>query len=129
MRLRCESKHIAPYRVLQDGGGISFCFFCEASGAAVCTTRPQNLQTVELALETAWQAEGREHFNRCQKCGKWVSDVMYNPDTLQCVLCSPWEEKPAFCPCCGVKVLDDGVFCHHCGGRLQYGRGEADGSF
>lgn len=118
----------AAYRVLQDGGGMRFRFFCEVSGAAVCTTRIMPLQPVEDARMKAWQAEGREHFSRCQKCGKWVADVMYNPNTLECVSCSPWEEKPAFCPQCGERVWSDRVFCHRCGCRLQYGKGECDGS-
>lgn len=86
------------------------------------------LQSLEEALEKAWRLEVREHFNLCHKCGKWVSDVMYNPNTLECVQCSPWEEKSAFCPRCGENVLNDNIFCHHCGGRLQYGEGESDGS-
>lgn len=104
---------------------MCFRFFCEASGAAICMTRPMPRQPIETALEDAWQAEGREHFNRYQRCGKWVVDVMYNPNTLAC---SPWEEKPVFCPQCGENVLNDGVFCHHCGCRLQYGEEEAHGS-
>lgn len=125
----CREMHrMATYRVLKDSGGMRLRFFCEASGAAVCTTRPMPLQPVEAVLEKAWQAEGREHFNRCQRCGRWVADVMYNPNTLECVECSPWEEKPAFCPQCGENVLNDGVFCHRCGCRLQYGEEEACGS-
>lgn len=118
----------AAYRVLQDGGGMRFRFFCEVSGAAVCTTRIMPLQPVETARMKAWQTEGREHFSRCQRCGKWVADVMYNPNTLECVDCSPWEEKPAFCPQCGTDVRSDGLRCHRCGRRLQYEREWIDGS-
>lgn len=120
--------HTAAYRVLKDSGGMRFRFFCEGSGAAVCTTPSMPLQPVEDALEVAWRTQAREHFNRCQRCGKWVADVMYNPNTLECVQCSPWEEKPTFCPQCGKMVLNDGVFCHHCGARLQYGEVATDGS-
>ncbi len=118
----------AAYRVLKDGGGMRFRFFCEGSGAAICTTQSMPVQPIEAALEKAWHAEAREYFNRCQRCGKWVADVMYNPNTLECVECSPWEEKPTFCSQCGEMVLNDEIFCHHCGGRLQYGGVEADGS-
>lgn len=31
----------------------------------------------------------RSRFNLCHKCGRWASDVMYNPNTLECVDCSP----------------------------------------
>lgn len=126
--MRCDSQHIAPYQILQDGGGMRVRFFCEESGAAICTTRTMPLMSAENALERAWRTEGRACFNRCQKCGRWVADVMYNPNTLECVECSPWEEKPAFCPQCGANVLNDGIFCHQCGGRLQYGEEETDGS-
>lgn len=125
--MRYDSKHIAPYRILQDGGGMRVRFFCEASGAAVCTAPILPMQPIEAALEEVWRTEGRDHFNRCQKCGKWVADVMYNPNTLECVACSPWEEKPAFCPQCGERVLNDGFFCHRCGRRLQYGEEDAYG--
>lgn len=126
--MRYESQHIAPHRVFQDSKGIRFCFLCEVSGAAICTTRPLPLQPTEIALEKAWTTEGRRYFNRCQKCGKWVSDVMYNPNTLKCVQCSPWEEKSTFCPKCGENVLKDEIFCYRCGCRLQYGEEENDGS-
>lgn len=120
--------HTAAYRILQDSGGMRFRFFCEVSGAAICTTAPTPPQPVEAALDKAWLSEGREHFSLCHRCGRWVSDLMYNPNTLQCVDCSPWEERPAFCPHCGARVLDERPFCLKCGKRLQYGGEESDGS-
>ncbi len=125
----CHDLHrTAAYHVLTDGGGMRFRFYCELSGAAICTTQPMPLQPIEAALEKAWRLEGREHFNLCHRCGRWISDVMYNPNTLECVKCSPWEEKPIFCSRCGVKASDDMVFCNHCGARLQYGGEHANGS-
>lgn len=126
--MHCDVSSFAPYLVLQDSGGMRLRFFCEVSGAAVWTTQSLPVQPIETALAKAWASEGREHFNRCHRCGKWVSDVMYNPNTLECVECSPWEEKPTFCPQCGENVLGDAIFCHRCGGRLQYGKGESRGS-
>lgn len=102
-----------------DGG--RYRFFCEASGAAVHTTGPIQGNTAEEELRFAWDQEGRQHFNRCQKCGKWVSDVMYNADTGQCVLCSPWEEPPDYCSGCGAAVPPADNYCRICGKKLQYG--------
>ena len=111
----------AVYRIIQDGGGQRFCFFCALSRAAICTTKAVPQEFSANALDYAWETEGRSHFNLCHRCGKWVSDVMYNADTLECVDCSPWEEQPTFCPNCGAKVVSDKVFCHGCGCRLKYG--------
>lgn len=84
---------------------MRFRFFREVSGAAICTTAPTQLQPVEAALNRAWFSEGREYFSLCHRCGRWASDLIYNPNTLQCVDCSPWEERPAFCPHCGTKIM------------------------
>lgn len=122
-----EPHHTAAYKVIRDGGGVRFRFFCESSGAALCTTKPVPQGTPEEMLRCAWETEGRAFFNQCHRCGRWVSNVMYNPDTLECVDCSPWEEQPEFCPQCGTKVERDNVFCPHCSVRLRYG-GEEDGN-
>lgn len=111
----------ASYRVIADAGGNRYRFFCDVSGAAVCITRPIRADTPEEALMLAWETEGRKQFNQCHKCGKWVSDVMYNADVLQCVDCAPWENKPRFCQKCGSKVSASDTFCRKCGARLQYG--------
>lgn len=111
----------ASYRVKADEKGNRYCFFCDLSGAALCTTEPVRADTPEEELFTAWEQEGRKHFNRCQKCGRWVSDVMFNADVLTCVDCTPWEEPPQFCWKCGEAVSPEHTFCHKCGARLQYG--------
>lgn len=126
--MRHVPHHTAAYRILQDSGGMRFRFFCEVSGAAICATAPTQSQPVEVALDKAWYSEGREHFSLCHRCSRWVSDLMYNPNTLQCVDCSPWEERPAFCPHCGAMVQDERTFCRKCGKRLQYGGEEFNGS-
>lgn len=126
--MRCAPHHTAAYRVLQDSGEMRFRFFCEVSGAAICTTAPAQTQPVEAALDKAWISERWEHFSLCHRCGRWVSDLMYNPNPLECVDCSPWEETPAFCPHCGARVQDEHIFCRACGKRLQYGEEESDGS-
>jgi len=52
---------------------------------------------------------------------------MYNVETLECVRCSPWEERAAFCTQRGESVLEDGVFCHRCHARLKYRENEEQG--
>lgn len=83
----------APYKIIFDAGGNRYRFFCERSGMAVCTTGPVRADTPEQELRLAWESEGKKQFNYCHKCDRWVSDEMYNPDTLECILCSPHEKK------------------------------------
>ena len=111
----------ASYRISHDENGMLYHFFCDLSGALVCTVRHVSGSGREEGLLSAWETEGKRHFSRCRKCGRWVSDTMYNPDTLRCVDCSPWEEQPAFCPQCGKRVVGDGMFCQSCHARLRYG--------
>ena len=111
----------AKYRVIADSGGSRYRFFCDVSGMALCTTKPIRGNTQEEELKTAWETEGRQHFNRCAKCGKWVSDPMYNADTLQCVDCAPWQEKPNYCSHCGIAISLSDRYCNACGTRLRYG--------
>lgn len=122
-------KHMtATYRVIADGGGNRYCFYCALSGAVLCTTKPVKAASPEEELFLAWETEGRQHFNRCSKCGRWVSSVMFNADVLACVDCSPWESTPHYCSKCGAKVEGDGPFCVKCGAKLQYGEVHAFGS-
>ncbi len=116
-----QKLHTAKYRAKSVNGKYVFTFLCASSGAAVCTAKPVQAVNEQEALAIAWDEEGRGHFNKCRKCGAWVSDMMYNADTLKCVDCSPWEEKPHFCAMCGREVEEDEIFCKRCGTRLQYG--------
>ena len=111
----------AKYRVIADSEGSRYRFFCDVSGMALCTTAPIRGDTQEEELKTAWETEGRQHFNRCSKCGKWVSDPMYNADMLQCVDCAPWQEKPNYCSHCGKPISPSARYCNACGMRLRYG--------
>ncbi len=114
-------KKTAIHKVLTDGGGYRFMFYCDLSGAHVCTTRgiycgdPQN-----EALQAAWQAEGRSHFNHCRQCGKWVIETMYNVDVLECVACAPFEAEAKFCKNCGAKIEEPTKPCPTCGKPLTY---------
>ena len=111
----------AKYRVIADSGGSRYRFFCDVSGMALCTTSPVRGNTQAEELKTAWETEGKQHFNRCSKCGKWVSDPMYNADMLQCVDCAPWQERPKYCSHCGKQIEPSARYCDVCGTRLRYG--------
>ncbi len=111
----------ARYIRLPERNGIRFRFFCEASGAAVCVTEAVAQSSPQEELRLAWEQQGRRHFNRCQQCSRWVCDVMYNADTGHCVLCSPWEEAPAYCPACGELAIPMERYCRKCGKKLRYG--------
>jgi len=110
------NKHpMANYRTESVSGKVLYHFFCDLSGALVCTVKHAS------DPQSAWESGGRQRFNRCRQCGRWVCDAMFNPDTLQCVDCSPWEEQPSFCSQCGAKAAEGELFCRCCGARLQYG--------
>lgn len=111
----------AHYTILKTADGNRYQFFCDGSGMLACTTKPVHMDEPEEECLLAWEREGRRHFNRCHRCGKWVVDAIYNADTLECADCSPWEEQPSFCPHCGVKVAANETFCHACKRRLCYG--------
>ncbi len=114
----------ARYTIIKEEGGNRYRFYCEASGAAVFTSEPIRAGSPDEELKIAW-AGGRQYFNRCHKCGKWVCNAMTNADTLTCVDCSPWENPPSYCPECGIKLEGIDPYCRACGARLMYG-GERD---
>ncbi|QNL43531.1 hypothetical protein H8790_08555 [Oscillibacter hominis] len=115
-----KSEHkTARYKVISDTGGNRYRFFCEQSGMAMATTEIMHADTTEEELLLAWEAEGRRYFNRCGKCGKWVSDAMFNPEAAECVICTPWEESPVYCPRCGVQTQASDGFCRECGAKLR----------
>ena len=111
----------ALYKIISDSGGNRYRFYCDLTGALLCTTKPYCEQTPEKELERAWITEGKEHFNLCHKCGKWVADVMFNADALECVACAPWENTPEYCKFCGAKVSASDAVCPRCGKLLIYG--------
>ncbi len=122
-----NSRRIAPYIIVEETtSGKVFRFFCEASGAAVCTTKPVRADTKSEALKLAWNSEGKESLHLCHACGRWVCNAMYNADVFNCVDCSPWEDPPNFCPKCGIQVPQGDTFCRKCGVRLMYGGEDND---
>jgi len=110
----------APYKIISDSGGNRYIFFCAASKMLVCTTDSYKEASPESELELAWEKEGRLRFNKCRSCHQWVSSVMYNADTLECVDCSPWEEHPKYCPFCGTHTRSRDSYCSRCGKKLFY---------
>ena len=125
LRLLIKEKMTANYRLLPTTIGNKYQFFCDVSNALICTTAPVKADTPDEELTLAWNIYAKAHFNQCHKCGRWVINEMYNPDVLNCVLCTPIEEYPDFCPECGAKTNNTAYFCHMCGTRLLYG-GEAE---
>ena len=116
-----RSEHAtAACKIIHTEAGNVYRFFCERSGRLVCTTKPYREKTPEAELEKAWQTEGIQNFNRCQKCGCWVDSVMFNPDVLMCVDCAPIEVPPNFCPHCGARVEENAGKCKICGKKLIY---------
>ena len=119
-----QVKKTAAYRVFTDtNGDYMFRFYCDIAGELCCVTRPIRAANEETALETAWETEGKWKFNRCRKCGQYVSSAMFNLNADLCTDCAPWEsEYPTYCHRCGVKLKDpDARFCSACGVRLQVG--------
>ena len=76
----------AAYKVIADGEGNCYRFYCGQSNLAIRTTRPIRADTPDEELRIAWETEARPYFNKCRKCGKWVSDLMFNVDTSECVV-------------------------------------------
>jgi hypothetical protein len=71
----------------REGSTYSFSFYCDECSAGY-TTSPITAENEEAALATAKQ-RAQPYFNRCHKCGKWVCDIHYNEDAMQCVGCAP----------------------------------------
>lgn len=115
----------SSYKIIESDAGNVYQFFCDISGAICCETKPYREGDCEAELMLAWETEGKDNFNLCHKCGRWVSDVMYNPDLLNCTSCSPIEDIPDYCPGCGERAVEGEAFCQKCGVRLMYG-GEWD---
>ena len=120
-----NEKKTAKYKLLKTPKGNRYQFFCDLSDALVCTTEIITDNAPGEELMFAWNTYAKEHFNRCHKCGRWIIKEMYNPDVLNCVLCTPIEDYPKFCPKCGTKTRNPSFFCHMCGFKLLYG-GEVD---
>lgn len=116
-----DKKMTADYKIVGKSGGNLYQFFCDLSGAFCAETSSYRDADAKKELMTAWNKEGKKHFNLCHKCGNWVSDVMYNPDVLNCIRCSPIEDIPDYCTNCGTKTEDSETFCRKCGSRLMYG--------
>ena len=113
-------KTIAAYKIVADSGGNRYKFYCDLSGALVCTTKPYKADNPEKELLLAWENEGKEQFNVCHRCGKHVSNAMFNVEVLECVECAPIEAEAKFCKHCGEKIDNPTQFCPACGKPLVY---------
>ena len=85
-------------------------------------TSPYHADTPEEELMLAWEKEGRQHFNQCRKCGRFIIDAVYNPSVFECTDCAPFEYETRYCKSCGAKI-DAGAeerFCPVCKQKLHY---------
>ena len=117
-----EEKKTAAYKITPDTDGNRYRFYCDASGALVCITSPYHADTPEEELMLAWEKEGRQHFNQCRKCGRFIIDAVYNPSVFECTDCAPFEYETRYCKSCGAKI-DAGAeerFCPVCKQKLHY---------
>ena len=116
----------AAYKIIPSQVGNRYSFFCELSGMLVCTTGTYYADNPEAELSAAWESEGKNNFNLCHLCGRWVDSVVYTPDMLTCVNCAPLEEDARYCKHCGAKVINGDIICSVCGKKVLYGG--ADGN-
>ena len=115
-----KEKTIATYKIVADAGGNIYKFYCDLSGALLCTTKPYKADTPVKELQLAWESEGKELFNVCHRCGKQVSNAMFNVEALECVKCAPIEAEAKFCKHCGKKIDNPTQLCSACGKPLIY---------
>lgn len=115
-----EKYKTAEYRLLPAQGGNRYSFICGVTGAQLLTDRVYQADDAAQELSLARQTEGRTHFNQCSKCGRWVFDVAYNPEVLECIECAPFEKEARFCKSCGVRVPAGCRTCPACGKMLYY---------
>lgn len=110
----------AMHRLVPTAEGNIYIFFCGVTGAQFQTRRAYKADSPEKELFLAWESEGRCHFNRCQKCRRWVFNVAYNPEVLECIECAPFEDEAKFCKFCGTHVPPFVKTCPTCKKPLYY---------
>lgn len=98
----------AKCRTEQKTGGYRFTFYC-----AICcggyTTPLISEGCPQVALRLAEQ-DARLHFNRCQRCHRWVCDEHFNENYMMCTAC-----VPRTCKVCTSSVPKGHQFCTVCG--------------
>lgn len=121
-----DKSRTAAYRLVPALNGNRYSFICGVTGAQLLTSQAYRDDSPEQELLLAWETEGRGHFNRCQKCGRWVFDVAYNPEVLECIECAAFEGVARFCKFCGARVSAESKTCRLCGKPLYYEGVEAN---
>ena len=79
----------AAYKAVAGPDGNRYQFYCDLSGALLCTTGPYRADTAEKELLLAWEKEGKQHFHVCHNCGRYVSDAMYNAEVWDNYVVTP----------------------------------------
>jgi hypothetical protein len=78
---------------LRAAGDLLGGFFNSAGNSAFEVQRAIGGKAHDDALEAAVK-EGKEHFNQCCRCGRWVCpEVCWNPQAGQCTDCAPKFEQ------------------------------------
>ena len=86
-------RRTATYKIITDSGGNRYTFFCDLTGAFVCTTKKTyKADTPEQELLLAWEKEGKKHFNICHKCGQVI------------------KAPASFCPDCEERLSSETLF-------------------
>lgn len=116
-----DKRKTAAYLLVPDVDGNRYSFTCGVTGARFCTEHAYRADDAARELLLAWEHEGRGHFNQCRKCGRWVFDVAFNPEVLECIECAPFECEARFCKSCGARITAaGGRTCPVCGKPLYY---------
>lgn len=108
----------AKFSVTEENDGRVYTFFCDLSGAAVWKTKPISAPAQSVADELAW-SEAKRNINSCHRCGRNVIDALYNPETMECVRCSPWQKPPVYCSSCGARLAENDLYCEVCGHKIR----------
>lgn len=121
-----KSVFAGRFKTMKTKDGFRFRFYCDLCSFCVETQEIKN-KSYEASLAQA-QEEARKYFNMCHTCGKWICDEHYNEDEMNCIICSPKENrsKPKFtatavniCPSCGTVNKNSNCFCYRCGKNLN----------
>ncbi len=77
----------AKYIMTSEDGYFRFKFCCGICENTFVTGRI-SAASADEAFKLAAN-EGRNHFNRCYQCKRWVCDWHYNEDEMVCEDCAP----------------------------------------
>lgn len=96
------------YEIKKTEDGVIFLFYCDLCYHTVSISGfNKDIHNIQL--------EAMRHFNMCHACGKWVCDLHYNEEIMNCVECAP---KKMYCYECGKELLIHEKYCKNCGNKI-----------